>query len=665
MSSKNTLTTLENIIQQFENKNFIEKKNLSERGVTYTPQPIAEFMALNIFRIYFDNFPEVSNFLKKNFDYVSFKQLIIKNRDLRRSFHNKIKNIKVLDPSCGTGRFLITIAKILFNFNKIIESEYDDYEIKKNIIQNHILGIEIDKLSYLVSKLRLIKWLYEDEIYPLNKLLSDNPQQDEIEGFINKIDINFKLFNQDYLLDYEGEEVDIIIGNPPYVENKKIRDKVFKKKIQEKFESAYKLYDLSVIFIEKSLKLLKNNVGCLSFVMPNKILSADYGVKIREILLQNTEIREIINISSLPIFQNTAAYPIILLLKKEKNSANLISIKKFDSIKDIKKNLCKDIVKFPQKSIYKFPSKVIPLSEKIELVEEIYSKFNILSKTFKDLKIIYRPFGFIEWSKNSKYIKQNITSTKDLLLLGTGNVGRYFIDFNKQIKIAQKRYLRPYYEYNEAFKEIWKDLSNEKLIFREIAKDLSFVYDPGVFTNLTGLYFLRVPSLDTNQLFSLLAILNSALVNTLFKSLYGTLHMSGGYLRINGSFIKKIPIPKFLPESLSRISKAIHFLTQLKHEILHNSSFNSNDTININFLKKILAHLHLLSDSIVNQLYNISQRDKNIERISEISENIPEIEFKFIHTYYTHEQFKTYSKEELDANYEKIKNWYSKMHHKI
>lgn len=660
MPSKNTLTTLENIIHQFENKNFIEKKNLREWGVTYTPHPIAYFMALNLFRIFFDEIPEVSKFFKNTFDYIGLKQLFIKNRDIKRSFFDKINHIKILDPSCGTGRFLITIAKILFNINKLFESEYTSYEIKRNIIQNHILGIEIDKFSILISKIRLIIWLYEDTNSLLNKSIPDNPHPDEIEEFIKRIGLDFKLFNQDYLTNYEGEKVDIIIGNPPYVENKKILDKAFKKKLQEKFESAYKLYDLSVIFIEQSLKQLKNNVGCLSFITTNKFLSADYGVKIRELLLQNTEIKEIINISSLPVFKNTAAYPIILFFKKKKNSDNLISIKKFDSIKDIDNFFCKNIAKFPQKSINNFPSQVIPLSEKIDVIEKIYSKFSIFSETFKDLKIIYRPFGFIDWAKNSKYVRQKSTSTKDLMLIGTGNVGRYFIDFNKQIKIAQKNYQHPYYEYNEVFKEVWKDLCSEKLIFREIAKDLTFSYDPGVFTNLTGLYFLRVPSLDTNQLFSLLAILNSDLVNTLFKSLYGTLHMSGGYLRINGSFIKKIPIPEFLPESLSRISKIIHFLTQLNHEILSNGGFNSIDFINIKFLKKCLADLDLLSDSIVNRLYNISQRGSNIEKISIISENIPEFEFKFIHPYYTHEQFITYSRDELNTNYEKIMNWYSK-----
>lgn len=648
------ISILENIINVFENKKFIEKNNNRDRGVIYTPRPVVNFMVTNVFRIFLDEFPEIQKIIQKKCDYISLKKLFVKNKSLKDRFEIKIRNIKILDPACGTGRFLIGIARILFDFNKLFESQYSDHDIKKKIIQNHIFGVEIDELSYLISKLRLIKWLYEDDIHLVNKRISDDPPPGEIEIFINNTGLNFNLFNQDYLLDYISEEFDIIIGNPPYVENKKILDKDFKKKIQEKFESAYKLYDLSVIFIEKSLKLLKNRVGCISFITTNKFLSADYGVKIRELLLRNTEIKEIINISSLPIFKNTAAYPIILFLKKEKNRANLISIKEFESIKDIKKIIIKNVVEFPQESIYKFPSQVIPLSDKIMLIEKIFSKFNIFSESYKDLKIIYRPFGFIEWSKNSKYVRQKSTSPRDLLLLGTGNVGRYFIDFNKKIKIGQKRYQYPYYQYNEDYRENWKELSEEKLIFREIAKDLTFVYDPGVFTNLTGLYFLRIPSLSTDQLFSLLAILNSSLVNQIFKSLYGTLHMSGGYLRINGSFIKRLPVPNYLPVSLSYLSKILQFLSQLRYELLQKPILPSPNKIKFNEIETYIKFYEEFSNTLVNHIYFGTQNENG----SIDAKDLPNIEFKFIKSYYKFPRFESYSNEELVLNLNKISLFY-------
>ncbi|MFX0047162.1 MAG: Eco57I restriction-modification methylase domain-containing protein [Candidatus Hermodarchaeota archaeon] len=648
------ISILDNIINEFENKRSIDKKNNRDRGVIYTPQPIVNFMIINIFKNYFDEFPEIQKILQNNCYYKSLKQLFIKNKRLKENFESKIRNIRILDPACGTGRFLIAIASVLFDFYKLFEFGSSDSEIKKVIIQNNIIGIEIDKLSCIISKLRLTKWLYNNNLDLLSEFNPDNPILGEIESVINNLPLNFKIFNLDYLLDYEAKDIDIIIGNPPYVENKKILEKEFKKNLKQKFESAYKLFDLCVVFIEKSLKLLKKNVGCLSFIITNKFLSADYGVKIRGILLQKTEIKEIMNISSLPIFKNTAAYPIILILKKVDYGANLISIKKYDSIKDIKKNIYKSITKFPQKLIYNFPSQVIPLSEKIELIEQIYSKYSILSESFKDLKIIYRPFGFINWSKNSKNIKQNATSTKDLILLSTGNIGRYFIDFNKKIKIGKDRYQHPYYHYTEDYMEIWKELSSEKLIFREIAKNLAFVYDPGVFTNLTGLYFLRVPSLTTDQLFSLLAILNSNLVNQIFKSLYGTLHMSGGYLRVNGSFIKNLPIPYYLPGSLSHISKILQFLTQLRYEILQKPVLPLYSKLKLDRIENYIAFYDSFSNSLINQLYS----DAINFKVDIDEKNLPKIKFKFVTSYYSSPRVETYSDEEIIQNIKKIRKFY-------
>ncbi|GAG84224.1 unnamed protein product, partial [marine sediment metagenome] len=69
-------------------------------------------------------------------------------------------------------------------------------------------------------------------------------------------------------------------------------------------------------------------------------------------------------------------------------------------------------------------------------------------------------------------------------MIGTGSVGKYHIKFNKRIKIAKRDLEISYFNYNPTFKPIWQDLNQEKIIFREIAKELTCVYDPGIFTNI-------------------------------------------------------------------------------------------------------------------------------------------------------------------------------------
>jgi hypothetical protein len=497
----------------------------------------------------------------------------------------------------------------------------------------------------------LLSWIYNDDDTPfIGESIETNSNLGEIEKVINKINLGFNIFNVDFLLDFESKGIDIIVGNPPYVENKKILDKMLKKKIKKKFESAYRLYDLSIIFIEKSIELLKNESGCLSFLTTNKFLSADYGLKIRQMLMRETELKEIINISSLPVFHKTAAYPVIITIKKRTGTNNTVIIKEFKFMEDFNRFNNEKLMEFAQDSIKNLPSTVIPISFGVKLANKLYSNFSPMDKVIKDLKILYRPFGFINWAENVKNISKSKTSNKDLLLIGTGNVAKYHFNFNKQIKIAKSNHEITFFKFQPEYKEVWKNLYREKIIFREIAKDITCVYDPGVYANLTGLYFICVPSFETNEYFSLLTILNSQLINLVFKTLYGTLHMSGGYLRFNGSFIKSIPIPERFPRTLSYIGKILQFLSHLKYDLIHNSSYQLTDGIEIDDIINILNFYEKLSNSLVIQLYFGYEHYDALHKLLDFSNLIPNIEFKFMNSKFELPNYFSYSIGEIKKN---------------
>ena len=654
MPDKSATFTLESVIKSFEEKRIAEKISNRNRGVIYTPQSIADLMILNIFRIFVS---DISEMLATGEDFnttLSLSKFFIEHKNLKNELKAKLKNIKILDPACGTGRFLIAAANLLFSFYKICEPEQNTFDLKKKIIQNHIFGIDIDKPSILMSKLMLIEWIYSKNENKLNQNKDNHSNLGEIEEFVDDIDINFNLFNMDYLIEFNGQDFDIIIGNPPYVENKKIGDKEFKKELQKHFESAYRLYDLSVVFIEKSLKILKNGIGCLSFLTTNKFLSAEYGLKIRNLLVQMTEIKEILNISSLPIFKNTAAYPIILSCKKSINTKNTIVIKNYDNVDDFKHLHSKNLIKFPQNIINSLPSFIIPLNSNTNLINYLYANFKPLSDAIIDLKILYRPFGFIKWAENFKYMSKNKLSDKDLVLLGTGNVGKYFINFNKRIKIAKVDKEICYFSYHPEYKEVWSKISSEKLIFREISKEITCVYDPGIFVNLTGLYFLKVPSFKTDDYFCLLSILNSDILNSVFNALYGTLHMSGGYLRYNGSFMKKLPMPKSFPLILSKIGRINQFLSQLEFFLLQESNNPFKNEIESKKISNLLEFYKKLSNSIVYQLYMRSEEGIELNKLLKSVNLLPDIKFKYFYPRFNLSKYIEYTNRELRDNIDQI-----------
>ncbi len=273
-------------------------------------------------------------------------------------------------------------------------------------------------------------------------------------------------------------------------------------------------------------------------------------------------------------------------------------------------------------------------------------------QVIKGLKIIYRPFGFINWADHFTNISKNKTSNKDLILIGTGNVCKYYVNFNKRIKIAKVNHEISYFSFPSEKKEVWDKLNSEKIIFREIAKDITCVYDPGIYINLTGLYFLSVPSFKTNDYFCLLSIMNSDIINLVFKALYGTLHMSGGYLRFNGSFIKKLPMPEVFPTSLSYLGKINQFLSQLRFELLQ----EPNDEILLLEIEKLLDFYQNLTNSLVTQLYLQYEPYDELNKLLNSPNSVPNIKIKNFKDRFDLPKYRTYLKGEVKENLNQINN---------
>jgi hypothetical protein len=670
-SSKKISILFQNIIEDFENEKFNEKESGQHSGIVYTPSRIADFMVKNIFKIYFEEFFEKfdidsPDLFLKGLNLKLLNSLLRENPKIKNKLGEKIKNFKILDPSCGSGRFLISAAKFLLKLYKMLDIDSNEYDTKKNIIQNILYGVEIEKSAYIISKIRLISWLFSnDQNLPdisINKF--KELKFEELDEKLDEFNIFFNIYNFDFLLEFNLNNFDIIIGNPPYVENKKINID-YKKKLYKKFKSAYKLFDFSILFLEKSLKILKVDSGYLSFLLTNKFLSADYGIKIREILITNTELKEFINISSLPVFHKIAAYPIIISLKnKIPDSNNIIFLKKVNNLKDLINNNCIKPINLSQNLVKNLPDYVIPISGNINIINFLYSNFKPMSTAIKDLKIIYRPYGFIKWAKFFDNIIEEKDSDKDMLLIGTGNIGKFHIKFNKRIRIAKKNLNVSYFKYNHKFEDISRTLQTEKLIFREISKELTLSYDPGNFTNITGLYFIKIPSFETNKLFCLLTILNSRFMDTVFKTLFGTLHMSSGYLRFNGSFIKRLPMPNYFPQSISYLGKILQFLSQLKYDFLSNFEKELFKGIILEDIESLLEFYKNFANSLITLLYlknfnkKLNQNFKILGNLLDTEDIFPDIEFIYIFPRYNLPKIQ---KEKLESKLLKLKNLFLKL----
>lgn len=244
---------------------------------------------------------KIEDLIKENFDLVKVIKNIIQESDISyvaENLLNILDNIKILDPTCGTGAFLLNVVDLLEDIYITIFSKLniqDPYIIIK-IITNNIYGIDIMEDAIDIAKFRLY----------LRVIQSFNESNRDIlkEGLRINLEVGnalvgnvFGEFNKskEYLdemsLDLDNYnngnniQFDCIVGNPPYVEYSKIRNKYTVENI-----SSVKAGNLYAFIIEKSIKLLKDK-GTIGFIVPISIVSTKRTRDLRQFIERNcTEI---------------------------------------------------------------------------------------------------------------------------------------------------------------------------------------------------------------------------------------------------------------------------------------------------------------------------------------------------------------------------------------
>jgi len=117
---------------------------------------------------------------------------------------------------------------------------------------------------------------------------------------------------------------DVVLGNPPYqsaIEHKKAKGGDYRDRIKGQYASTKGTWDLYIPFFEVGIHLLKPG-GVLSYISPNKFLSANYGIGLRQYLLRETRILTLADVSHLPIFESASVYPVISVFKKSQTTSN-------------------------------------------------------------------------------------------------------------------------------------------------------------------------------------------------------------------------------------------------------------------------------------------------------------------------------------------------------
>lgn len=219
--------------------------------------------------------------------------------------------LKVVDPACGSGSFLIDAFDVLdAHFAAYGDTKDKDFPRQRRlrILQENLYGVDLDEQAVEVTRLNLAlrAALAQDKLPTLDNIRHGNSLIDD-EAVAGKDAFNWA---EKFPEVFAQGGFDVVVGNPPYV-RQELLGADFKTYAAAQYETYAGTADLYTFFIEKSIKMLRPD-GIYGVIVANKWMRAGYGKGLRGWLSKQT-LREIIDFGDLPVFAEATTYPCILI----------------------------------------------------------------------------------------------------------------------------------------------------------------------------------------------------------------------------------------------------------------------------------------------------------------------------------------------------------------
>ncbi len=531
-----------------------------EQGIYYTPTYIVDYIVKN-----------------------TVGELIKERKDM--------KNIKILDPACGSGSFLIKafdyMNDALTNTDSVKQHRLDSqgaYSIKTEILKNNIYGVDLDNKAVEITKLNLLLKAAEK-----NRKLPDELDKHVRHG--NSLIDDSSIAGLDafkWTDEFEEGSFDVVIGNPPYIRNTEL-SKTDKSFFNQNYVGAHKQYDILVLFFERGIKLLKNE-GYLGFITSNKFMASDYGEKLRELILKNCKIISLIDVSNLKIFKDASTYPVIAIFQKINNKTqrdnNIISFHKIEDLNKLSSN--KQIIKIKQSKFSEEKDNKL-IENKGGTRNEITKNIEQGSKKLKELFLCQRGSP-----KNKIKIIEKRTENSVPCIMSR-DVGRY------SIKISKNNFIT-----SNLQKKIF---NSEKILMPRTVLSLKASLDEGCNFIMDRIYFL-IPKENVKVNLKLVTgILNSKLIDFYYKLNFGSTHVGGGYLDLRGTQIVEIPIKITTELQQKPLIKLVDKMLSLNKQL---NSFNGKKTAETAKLEEEIKATDYEIDQLVYELYSITKEEQKI-----------------------------------------------------
>lgn len=617
-------------------------------GIYYTPPVIVEYIVKNTLGVQLEYIWKEA---EKLFNEGKYDEAAEKFRE--------VSQIKIVDPACGSGSFLIKAFNLFKEYyemyNKKCEEANDTitreitilrkegknkeawflegkrrYKLEKyekEILQKNIYGVDLDHEACEISSVNLmLQALRRDEKLPLILEETNKSGDSLISGTEEEL---MKYFGDNWQekrpFNWEIEFPEVfkqggfngIIGNPPWV-SFGLRGvgkipKNLDRYLRDKYDAAEYKLSIYPIFVNRAIDLLKFN-GRFGFILPDSFLLGRYFSKLRRYILNLTSIKEIVLILEDFWPHGTIGRSVIIFLKKESDEKQRRNNK-------VIVRLCQTLEDFGKRNFLTY-------SYKQEYFENIkYNKFRLffnrqskeliekIERDSKKLEEIVSIHTGVRSKIGQKMIISKIEQGKTWKkgLISGSEMNRYIMRYEGHFLNIEPNIL---------WSGGWdpKVVLRDKLLMRQTGDSLIATYDDKKYYHLNNLHSIILKD-EQYSLKYVLAILNSKLMNHYYHLI--SLELGRALAQTDIETIEQLPICKIDFSKLEE--KIIHDeLVKLANKII---LLNKQRSWLIETYKNLLRNFDLTKEEPLNYFFDPLSPKKsekygiNIARTERISRN--------------------------------------------
>jgi len=439
-------------------------------------------------------------------------------------------NRRILDPACGAGAFLIEAARMLITQQATDPAHASAEELLARV-KRSLFGIDIDPAAVAQCRLQLAR-----------AIAGERSGVADVERIAEELTTN--VLHADALLDdlpsdFADGSFDLVLGNPPYVNIRQLvkqQGADYVRRLRERFATATGHFDLYVPFVERAFDLLRDGGQC-AFIMPNKIAGLGYAAQCRLMLLEQTQLDLIVDLSQSRVFSQAGVYPWIVAWTKRKpeptHRLHWISATTTEQLEQ-------------------------PETEAIEqstLQADGFRRHDPLSATSNG---VYQPLGALATIQcgTAGYMATRIaqrlremgdgtettapSDARQVDFIVSGNIDRYRIEPGN-VRYLGLRYQRPQLSLNDPTLTARQRrlFAQPKIVLGGMTRRLEAAYDTQGLALGVQVYAVIPPAAD---LYYVLGLLNSRWPSYWFRQQFAAKQLASGYLGINKAQLTQLPI---------------------------------------------------------------------------------------------------------------------------